>query len=612
MTRIRVRVPLLALGLLLAGSAYGWDFSVSVNGNDIVVNVTGMDNTTSRQTCAGAGVDLPGGGAHCGIPGLSSDTITVGCNRLGPHTVFVEVFDSTTNGQYETRLASADVTTPPSAGCPEYTFSASTFKALTHKYGAENYPTGQERDSQVLLYFKPIRVDPAVTFYGRVFDAKEGSTYRTSTNPNGDNIDTAAGKLAFSPSDTGSRDINFQAGTAPVKTMYLNTTGFAAGDNYTVAVTADPNLVSDPNFVCNTSPGCQQAGPITAWKRVYLEKKQMFRNGVFVAGSAVAGTNQVLVQIPAGLRWRNVVLRAGDSVRLLHAQRFDGLDFFPDYHWEDAMITAVDRVAGFRNRRLLTLATPLSYSYTEDTSYATALDDGVSDGAGNLAAGTYGRNEAYLGNTFAQAYVEFFSVPQSVREIPYLPVVRREAHVANKWFENTTINLLTRARPGNSNVKHILAGSGSPENSTSTQPSTSDFGSTGIAMSVPPPPGVDVIPQPNFSWTWVGGIERAVMQSGNAVRNLDPWIFNGENLVHEVAHGFNVNSVFYFAGDFGHCSRTMAGNPSLNCRMRSSQDPLYVAAQNADGIVGFHYSSDSDSEYMTIRTAMEPLATPIR
>lgn len=56
----------------------------------------------------------------------------------------------------------------------------------------------------------------------------------------------------------------------------------------------------------------------------------------------------------------------------------------------------------------------------------------------------------------------------------------------------------------------------------------------------------------------------------------------------------------------------MAGNPSLNCSMRSKDDPLFVKEQYADGIVGFHYSSDNDSEYMTIRTAMEPLDIPIR
>ena len=46
--------------------------------------------------------------------------------------------------------------------------------------------------------------------------------------------------------------------------------------------------------------------------------------------------------------------------------------------------------------------------------------------------------------------------------------------------------------------------------------------------------------------------------------------------------------------------------------MRSSQDPLHVPAQSGDGILGFHYSSEDDSEYMTIRRATEPIAVPVR
>lgn len=110
----------------------------------------------------------------------------------------------------------------------------------------------------------------------------------------------------------------------------------------------------------------------------------------------------------------------------------------------------------------------------------------------------------------------------------------------------------------------------------------------------------------------MGGIERGVTLRNGEVENVDAWILGGENLVHELAHAFNVNSALHFGSDFGHCSRVMAGNPALNCKMRSHADPLYDGMQAGDGVVGFHYSSDTDSEYMTIRTAWEPLATPAR
>jgi len=610
--RLRLWLPLVGLCALITSSAYAWSYTVSVSGNTIIVNVSGMDNRNG-QTCVGASVDVAGGGANCGIPGLSYGTATISCNRLGAHTVFVQVYDATTGGQYEYRQAPVTVSDPPPPTCPVYTFYAKNVLVLTHKYGTEDYPAGQSRDAQTELVFKPILVDPGTTMYMKVFDAKDPSTYRTSAPANNDNLDSAAGKLATSPSDTGSADLTFTVGSDPLMTVYLNTTGFAAGDNYIVKTSSDPGLISDPNFVCGPSTGCQASFPITAWKRVYLEKHQMYRSGVSIAGSASAGATQVMIQVPAGLRWSNVSLKAGDSIRLLHASRFDGLDFYPDFHFEDVVITAVDSVSGARNRRLLTLSLPLSYSYTEDTSYATALADGVSDGAGNIAAGLYGRNEQYLSNSFAPAYVQFVPVGhQGVGEIPYLPVVRRPHQIANKWFENTTINLLTMARPGNSNVKHILAGSGIPDpGTTKLVVSPYTFGETGLEHSFLPP-GITQIPQPNYSWTWVGGIERAVGQHSNPYKGLDPWVFNGENIVHELAHTFNVNSIFYYGSDFGHCSKTMAGNPSLNCKMRSSSDPLHVPGQSGDGILGFHYSAEDDSEYMTMRRATEPLATPVR
>lgn len=597
--------------LLVAASAHGWDFSVSTSGNTIKVYVTGMDNRNGAQTCAGASVDLPSGGANCGVPGSSFATIDRHCNRIGPHTVFVDVSDASTNG-YETRTAAVTVTDPPPLACGQFGFSTRSTIVLTHKYGPEEYPGGQTRDAQVDVLFRWINVDPGTPMYVKVFDAEDRSSYRTNAPAGEDNLDSAAGTLATSPSDTGAKELTFQVGSDPISTIYLNTTGFAAGDNYTIKASLDSNLLSDPSFVCNSANACREWWPVETWKRVYLEKKQMFRSGVFVAAPASAGSLEVLVQAPTGLRWNHVALRPGDAIRLLHAPRLDGLDFDPAFHFEDAVIEAVDRVPGARNQRLLTLAAPLTYSYSNDPSYPQALEHGVTDGVGNVAAGTYGRNEQYLHTSFAPAFVQFWTTPQAVQEIPYVPVVRMPAHLANKWFENTPVSLTTWARPGHSNVKHVLAGSGVLDPTThQLRVSPYTFGETGLDVTNPPPTDA-YIPRPNYSWTWVGGIERAVGMSGNPYRGLDPWIFNGENLVHELAHAFNVNSVFYYGTDFGHCSRTMAGNASMNCKMRSSEDLLHVPAQSGDGIIGFHYLSEADSEYMTIRRAMEPLATPIR
>jgi len=607
-------LSLVGLSLLITGSAYAWDYSVSYSGNTVVVNVSGMDNSTSHQTCAGASIDLPTGGANCGIPGLSFATVSLSCNRLGSHVLYVQVFDSTTGGAYEVRQTTVSVSTPPPPNCPQYVFYSKGYTVLTHKYGPEDYPPGQERDAQVDLLFQPILVDPGTAMYVRVVDAKDTSAYRTNAPATNDNLDSAGGKVAASPSDTGSRTFTFSAGSDPVTTLYLNITGFGGGDNYNVQISADPNLASDPNFVCEIATGCHEVGPITAWKRIYLEKHEMYRSGLFVVGTALAGANQVLVQVPDRLSWSNVALRAGDSITLMHAPRLDGLDLVAaTFYEEDAVITAVDTV-GVKSRRLLTLAAPLSHMYIEDTSYPDAVTFGVDDGVGDNSAGLYQRNEAYLNNSFAPAFVQIYPVDsQGTTEIPYLPTIRRPVHVANKWFENSSVNLATWGRPGHENVKHILTGSGAPDSTTTKLVvSATEFGETGIDVSIPPPPNTGYLPNQNFSWTYLGGIERAVSMHSSPFHNLNASNWNGENLVHELAHSFNVNSIFYSGSDYGHCTKAMAGNPSQNCRMHANQDPAYVPGQVADGIVGFHYAAEDDSEYMTMRRALEPLATPVR
>jgi hypothetical protein len=115
----------------------------------------------------------------------------------------VQVYDATTGGHHETRTTTVPVTDPPPPTCPAFSFGTKAWMVLTHKYGPEDYPAGQSRDAQAELMFKPTRVDSGTTMYLKVVDAKDPSTYRTAAPATNDNIDSGAGRLAASPSDTG-------------------------------------------------------------------------------------------------------------------------------------------------------------------------------------------------------------------------------------------------------------------------------------------------------------------------------------------------------------------------------------------------------------------------
>ena len=158
-------LSLVGLSLSITGSAYAWDYTVSYSGNTVIVNVSGMDNSKTQETCAGASMDDPsGGGAHCGIPGLSFDTVSVTCNRLGAHVLYVEVFDSTTGGTYEVRQTAVNISTPPPPSCPQYLFGAKGSTVLTHKYGPEDY--------NAISDFREVYWDAAAT---SAIDGKKGA-----------------------------------------------------------------------------------------------------------------------------------------------------------------------------------------------------------------------------------------------------------------------------------------------------------------------------------------------------------------------------------------------------------------------------------------------------
>ena len=317
----------------------------------------------------------------------------------------------------------------------------------------------------------------------------------------------------------------------------------------------------------------------------------MFRAGGLVVGEAPAGQNQVTVEVPSRVRFR-----PGDAIRLVHAPKLAEFEPFPSFHTEDAVIAprGVKRVD--QGQYLLTLTAPLVNTYAQDP-LDPLLANGLSDGVGILSEGFYERNEAFINSGFGPAFVEYMDAPQEVRDIPYVPVISQEMHLANKWFENS--GRIGEIRPGESNVRHVLAGTGLLDRTTRrVQINNSRIGLTWGSLGAP-------IPLPNASWTFVQAIENSVGNHRSPFSGLDPWIVNGENCVHELAHTWRVNYEI-FGDNPGHCTENMTGSLAhMACTMNLASYPGY-----GDGIVGFHWVSDDDSEYMTIRKAPEPLPAP--
>lgn len=405
--------------------------------------------------------------------------------------------------------------------------------------------------------------------YFRVIDPPDSAWYIPSAGRRFNDNQGGPGRLTL-PSAVSDAD-----GTA---TTELLITARYAGDNYQVEGS------SDAAFACGS--GCARTTVLTAWKRVYLEKKRMFRAGASIV-EARAGDRVVTVRVPRGVRFR-----PEDRLRFVHAPRLDGSGS-RDFYSEDAVIAAhgVDRVRNCRDCLVLTLTAPLSRTYSIDNSLA---DVPLSDGVGLLDEGFYERNESFVKTPFEDAFVQYLDLPQQLREVPYAEGLFHRLFFANKWFENSP-RPASGTRPGDPNVKHVLAGS-----------VPWDFEGETIAglLGQVEIGAAGLLPSPNACWTFVENIED-VVRGNTPLRNFDAATVKGENVVHELAHTWRVNYAYHGPNDLGHCTKNMVDPAAMMCTMNSANDD-----QLGDGIVNFHWDSDADSEYMNIRLQQEPIPAP--
>lgn len=578
----RLRQILICLQLALIALTAQAQLTVTVNGNNIYWS------TPPGYCCGGASLGAVfNGGAACSqppcdyAPGRSSSFV---CNRPGDYLVTGCWFNDSNNKICETKPAT--VVEPAPLTCPIFQLGSTTGFAVTRKFGSEPWPTGQVADGKIRISFKAVRVDPGTTIHFKVIDPPDAAEYRSNPVAN-DNFDAAAGRIALSPDGDGSSSLSITVPESGLLDLYLTTSQFAAGDNYIVRASPDANLLSDPNFVCGDA--CKETLPITALKRVYLEQKRMFRVGGLVRGEWAAGQSQVGVVMPSGMAFS-----PGNSVRLIHAPDLLGPVPECSFYSEDKVIAPNGVVKVSKDEYRLTFIEPLEHSYSHDLSVINAVERGLADGVGLPTAGYFERNSLYVPSAFNSAFVEFRDVPQIVTEVPYRPALGDIFDFANKWFENSPRNTPMGPRPGNPNVKHVLAGTGL---STKGGLDYSVLGRTVIE---------DVkTPSANASWTFAAAIEEAVKIRSTPVYRLDSLMVVGENVVHELAHTWGVNYDYHDPESFGHCTQVMALHPTKACNLSRSSLP-----EAGDGITGFHWLSDSDSEYMTIRRRTEPLPAP--
>lgn len=157
--------------------------------------------------------------------------------------------------------------------------SSGNVKVLISKLGpggaSDAYPCSlQSADGQIKIAFDVLgQVSTAFTVYLRVYDPPDVAPYVTGTN--NDNLD---------PNKNGTKDTALQACLSPLQFQadsthhhfeaMLSITNQYAGDNYQVGLSLDPNYLTNPSIKPMLTTGI-----LTAWKRVYVERDKMFRQG---------------------------------------------------------------------------------------------------------------------------------------------------------------------------------------------------------------------------------------------------------------------------------------------------------------------------------------------
>jgi hypothetical protein len=223
------------------------------------------------------------------------------------------------------------------------------------------------------------------------------------------------------------------------------------------------------------------------------------------------------------------------------------------------------------------------------------------DGVGVVDAGTFDPANAYVGPLFAEMFTDIAPLPPlQVAEVPFIVELTPATAVffSSRWLQHAT-NATGTIRHPEDNVLHRL----NVSQTALVQDAQSgnygaELGATSVAAGV------------NYSLICTGRIENLATgnvhdRNGNPVGTeyggLLPLIIESETTAHETVH-FWVHSGGVDGN--GHCTAQRWQHDGLNCLLHRP----YAGPGLADGLVELHYENHgSDSEYMTVRRAADPV-----
>lgn len=460
-------------------------------------------------------------------------------------------------------------------------------------------------DGKVSMFVRPKTVAggymPNVTVYLRVLDPPDAALYMPAPAVNdnegqsatieGNGIEPVANRIGIwqgTSSSGGQVDFTLKMPT-------LTT----AGNNYQVEAALDPAFPSGSTA---------KSGALTAWKRIFVEKRKMLRNGMLISAPAPAGASTIRV---AGNRYNGNQGRrriaVGDHIALVHAPALDRSDALGGWYIEYHTVADVQAVSGtgdfdvaLGSRQGKTnTPDPLLHPFGPDP-----IDNQVGDGMAYLAgtlltsADYFDAPDTLLAPLFAEAFAEYYVLPDTSLINGLVPVTHILSsvepvlqHIADRWCQSVTAG-------GQAIPNHQLLVIADTNATVPTDEAGHTTSNVGPAIA---------------SFTFRGAIEQLVRdaQSPHYQQNPSNWAAKDE--VHELAHQWSVDQTWAGVPGVtpGHCpaDSTAYDAPGIYC-LEATSSSTGSERQSDNLIARFHMRQDPtgawQSEYLEIRRRFDP------
>ncbi|UCF81155.1 MAG: IPT/TIG domain-containing protein [Acidobacteriota bacterium] len=408
----------------------------------------------------------------------------------------------------------------------------STRVLISRLHGLPYPSTAQSADGQVTI--KVITNPPLVgeTVYLRIIDPPDTALYGTPSF--GDNNDKVAGEDAgsFSAADRSVDTTSVVTGADGTVEVTLYITDRYAGDNYKIQASFEPFAGDDP-----PNPGTRikaESGTITAWKRIYVERDDMYRRGGMLFSDFTPDGDSLpdTIQVETG---HNLIV--GDGIDIFDADH--PVEMFAH---EAATIQTITPDTGFDS---VALDVDLQQGY--NAGFAGG-DKGA--GVGVPSTGFYKADAGLLHDTYGEVFVEYLFPDAGRGAVPYRPsfVLADLTPFRDIWFSNQT----------KANYLFLVGGTERSDNPLSK--GTSHDGK-------------------ELNFVWIKRIEASAADAPAANRDV---------VCHEFGHQFGVNPEDSLGHDLNDAWCIATTCPTELCVMNESRD-----AEN--DIIKFDHSLNSDS-----------------